>query len=221
LINRPDIGRVKAVLFDFDGVVVQSEDVYDRATKKLGDLYGVEIPAPFYEANRGISEALFYSRFRTEFNLDVDVVSLQENGKKLLWAEFSSSVHYTPGFQQFYSKIRKRVSHVALVTATPRPLIDEIFKNSNISVDFDFIVTSSDVENTKPAPDSYLKACDKIGVEPVQALVIEDSPTGVRAATAAGCQTIAITTSCARDSLKEANFIVDSFGELEELLTIV
>ncbi|NQV40722.1 MAG: HAD family phosphatase [Candidatus Marinimicrobia bacterium] len=221
MINRPDIGRVKAVLFDFDGVVVQSEDVYDRATKKLGDLYGVEIPAPFYEANRGISEALFYSRFRTEFNLDVDVVSLQENGKKLLWAEFSSSVHYTPGFQQFYSKIRKRVSHVALVTATPRPLIDEIFKNSNISVDFDFIVTSSDVENTKPAPDSYLKACDKIGVEPVQALVIEDSPTGVRAATAAGCQTIAITTSCARDSLKEANFIVDSFGELEELLTIV
>ena len=219
--NRPDIGRVKAILFDFDGVVVQSEDVYDRATKKLGDMYGVEIPATFFEANRGISEALFYERFKTEFDLDVDIAYLQENGKRLLWDEFSSSVHYTPGFQQFYTKIRKRVHHVALVTATPRPLIDEIFKNSNISVDFDFMVTSSDVENTKPAPDSYLKACRKIGVDPAQALVIEDSPTGLRAATAAGCQTIAITTSCAKDSLKEANFIVDSFGELEELLTIV
>ncbi len=220
MINRPDIGRLKAILFDFDGVVVQSEDVYDRATKKLGEMYGVVIPSPFYEANRGISEALFYSRFKTEFSLDVEIASLQEKGKKLLWAEFSSSVHYTPGFQQFYTKIREHVNHVALVTATPRPLIDEIFKNSNISVDFDFIVTSSDVENTKPAPDSYLKACDKIGVDPAQALVIEDSPTGLRAATAAGCQTIAITTSCAKDSLKEANFIVDSFGELEELLTI-
>ena len=82
-------------------------------------------------------------------------------------------------------------------------------------------MTSSDVENTKPAPDSYLIACDKSGVDPAQALVIEDSPTGLRAATAAGCQTIAITTSCPKDSLKEANFIVDSFGELEELLTIV
>ena len=220
MINRPDIGRLKAILFDFDGVVVQSEDVYDRATKKLGEMYGVVIPSPFYEANRGISEALFYSRFKTEFSLDVEIASLQEKGKKLLWAEFSSSVHYTPGFQQFYTKIREHVNHVALVTATPRPLIDEIFKNSNISVDFDFIVTSSDVENTKPAPDSYLNACDKIGVDPAQALVIEDSPTGLRAATAAGCQTIAITTSCAKDSLKEANFIVDSFGELEELLTI-
>ena len=221
MINRPDIGRLKAILFDFDGVVVQSEDVYDRATKKLGDLYGVEIPNAFYEANRGIAEALFYSRFISEFDLDVDTASLQEDGKKLLWAEFSSSVHYTPGFQQFYSKIRKHVSHVALVTATPRPLIDEIFKNSNISVNFDFMVTSSDVINTKPAPDPYLKACGKIGVDPAQALVIEDSPTGLRAATTAGCQTVAITTSCTKDSLKEANFIVDSFGELEELLTIV
>ncbi|MBC8375243.1 MAG: HAD family phosphatase [FCB group bacterium] len=220
MINRPDLGRIKAILFDFDGVVVQSEDVYDRATKKLGEKYGVQIPAPFYEANRGIAESLFYERFKTEFELEVDMMSLQANGKRLLWAEFSSSVHYTPGFQQFYTNIRKHVGHVALVTATPRPLIDEIFKNSNISVDFDFIVTSSDVEKTKPAPDSYLKACSQIGVDPAQALVIEDSPTGLRAATAAGCQTIAITTSCSRDSLKEANFVVDSFGELEELLTI-
>ena len=218
--NRPDLDSLRAILFDFDGVVVQSEDVYDRATKKLGEMYDVAIPAPFYATNRGISETLFYSRFKTEFSLDVDMASLKEQGKKLLWAEFLSTVHYTPGFQQFYTKIRRHVNHVALVTATPRPLIEEIFKNSNLSVKFDFIVTSSDVENTKPAPEPYLNACDKIGVDPVQALVIEDSPTGLRSATAAGCQTIAITTSCAKDSLKEANFIVDSFGELEELLTI-
>ncbi|MCF7826003.1 MAG: HAD family phosphatase [Candidatus Marinimicrobia bacterium] len=219
--KRPDLGRLKAILFDFDGVVVQSEDVYDRATKKLGDMYGIHIPQPYYESNRGIAETLFYERFKATFELDVDMPTLQENGRKLLWSEFSSSVHYTPGFQQFYRKIRKQVSHVAMVTATPRPLIDEIFKNSNIEVDFDFIVTSSDVKETKPAPDSYLKACEICGVEPAQALVIEDSPTGLRSATAAGCQTVGITTSCGQDSLKEANFVVDSFGELEELLTIV
>ncbi|MBT3825953.1 MAG: HAD family phosphatase [Candidatus Marinimicrobia bacterium] len=221
MIDRPDLNHFKAMLFDFDGVVVQSEDVYDRATKKLGEMYNVQIPVPFYEANRGIAEALFYERFKAAFDLDVDMSALQKNGQKLLWSEFSTSVHYTPGFQQFYAKIRKHLSHVALVTATPRPLVDEIFINSNISVDFDFIVTSSDVEKTKPAPDPYLKACGLIGVEPAQALVIEDSPTGLRAATSAGCQTIGITTSCGRDSLKEANFVVDSFGELEELLTIV
>jgi len=219
--TSPDLDRFKAVLFDFDGVVVQSEDVYDRATKKLGEVYDVEIPDSFYEANRGIAETLFYERFKSFFQLDIDVPTLQEKGRELLWSEFSSSVHYTPGFQQFYAKIRQHVEHVALVTATPRPLVNEIFKNSNIDVDFDFMVTSSDVENTKPAPEPYLKACGLFGVEPAQALVVEDSPTGLKSATTAGCQAIGITTSCAKDSLKEANFIVDSFGELEELLTIV
>lgn len=216
-----DVGRLQAILFDFDGVVVQSEDVYDRATSKLGDLYGVKIPGPFFEANRGIAEALFYKRFKSTFELRVDNEELQEIGRKILWNEFSNSVHYTPGFQQFFAKIRKKVSLVGLVTATPRPLLDEIFQNSNLSVGFDCITTSSDVERNKPAPDPYLKTCELLEIDPAQALVIEDSPTGLRSATTAGCQTVGITTSCGEESLKEANFVVDSFGELEELLTIV
>lgn len=219
--KHPDIASLQAVLFDFDGVVVQSEAVYDQATTKLGARYGITIPEPFFEANRGISETLFYERFKTGFNLDVDMEDIQENGRKFLWEAFSRSVHFTPGFQQFYLRIRQIVGKVALVTATPRPLIEEIFKNSSIQVAFDYIVTSSDVLNTKPAPDPYLKACDLLGVDPARALAIEDSPTGLRSATLAGCQTIGITTSCNRDSLKEANFVVDSFGELEELLTTV
>jgi len=221
LTNPPDLGTLKAFLFDFDGVVVQSEDVYDRATKKLGELYGVEIPPPFYEANRGIAENLFYERFKSAFDLEVDLETLQGNGRRLLWSEFSASVQYTPGFQQFYTKIRRHIPRVALVTATPRPLIDEIFEISNIQVQFDTIVTSSDVAQTKPAPDPYLKACAFFKVDPGSVMVVEDSPTGLRSATAAGCQTIGITTSCSRESLKEANFVVDSFGELEQLLTIV
>jgi len=219
LTKRLDIGSLEAVLFDFDGVVVQSEDVYDRATTKLGTHYGLTIPEPFFEANRGISETLFYERFKASFELDADLQDIQKHGRKFLWEAFSSSVQFTPGFQQFYKWIRGFVGKVALVTATPRLLIDEIFKNSSIQVHFDHIVTSSDVIMTKPAPDPYLKACELLGVAPARAVAIEDSPTGLKSAIAAGCQTIGITTSCSRDSLKEANFVVDSFGELEELLT--
>ncbi len=219
--HQMDIKGLEAILFDFDGVVVQSEDVYDKATTKLGQLYGVEIPLSFFDANRGIAESLFYERFKSAFGLDVDEEELQANGRKLLWDEFSASVHLTDGFQQFYTKIRANVEHVALVTATSRALLNEIFQNSNIDVKFDRIVTSSDVKKTKPAPDPYLKTCQLLGVDPGKALVIEDSPTGLRSATVAGCKTVGITTSCERESLKEANFIVDSFGELEELLTIV
>lgn len=202
-------------------MVVQSEAVYDRATKKLGDLYHVNIPAPFYEENRGIAENLFYERFKSAFNLDVNDEELRQTGRQLLWSEFARSVHYTPGFHQFFKKIKGRLKQTALVTATPRPLLNEIFQNSKLRVSFDQIVTSSEVASNKPAPDPYLKACELLKVNPVRTLVIEDSPTGIRSAANAGCQTVAITTSCSRDSLKQANFIVDSFGELEELLTIV
>jgi HAD superfamily hydrolase (TIGR01509 family) len=221
LTKRPDIGQLKAVLFDFDGVVIQSEAVYDQATAKLGAFYKVAIPQAFFNKNRGIAEDLFYERFKQTFSLKVDQRELKKNGQRILWNEFSRSVEYTPGFQQFFTKIRRHIPQVALVTATPRPLLLEIFQNSNIKLKFDQIVTSSEVERTKPAPDPYLAACSNLDVNPCHALVIEDSPTGLRSAAAAGCQTVGISTSCERDSLKEANFVVDSFGELEELLTIV
>ena len=95
LSNSPDVGGLKAVLFDFDGVVVQSEAVYDRATRKLGDLYKVDIPNSFVDANRGVAESVFYERFKSTFKLDVDDEDLQANGRKLLWSEFSTSVQFT------------------------------------------------------------------------------------------------------------------------------
>ncbi len=217
----PDIAGLQAVLFDFDGVVVQSEDLYDRVTIKLAAYYDAKIPVSFFDANRGIATALFYKRFKAAADLNVDDHDLQENGRRILWDEFSSSVKLTSGFKQFFDKVRGQVPHVALVTATSRPLLDKIFQSSNITVDFDHIVTASDVKRDKPAPDPYLRACELLRVKPCHTLVIEDSPTGLSSATAAGCQTVGITTSCVRESLKEANFIVDSFGELEELLTIV
>ncbi|MCF7808247.1 MAG: HAD family phosphatase [Candidatus Marinimicrobia bacterium] len=209
-----------AILFDFDGVVVQSEGVYDQATKKLGAHYGVEVPESFSNANRGIAEAVFYSRFKSAFELDADTEELQENGKRLLWESFMTSVYFTDGFEQFFTKIRRKGLKCALVTATVKPLLKAIFENSDLAVEFDHIVTASDVSRNKPAPDPYLRACELLSIDPGRSLVIEDSPPGLRSAKEAGCQTVAITTSCPKETLNEANFVVDSFGELEELLTI-
>lgn len=200
---------------------MQSEDVYDVATNKLGQFYHTEVPKSFFDTHRGISDEVFYREFKKELGLDVDIDELTRNGQRLLWDEFTSSIHYTPGFLEFFSKAKTMVKHVALVTATPRPLLTKIFETSNINVDFDHIITASDVVETKPAPEPYEKMCAHLGVSPERALVIEDSPTGLRSAVSAGCQAVGISTSCERDSLNEANFVVDSFGELEELLTTV
>ncbi len=216
-----DPTRLEAILFDFDGVVVQSEDVYDIATAKLGAFYQREVPPDFFEANRGIADDVFYKRFKAALKLNAPIEEISRNGQQILWDEFSRSVDFTPGFKQFFHKVGALVPRRALVTATPGPLIRKIFSNSNLDVVFDHMITASDVTQTKPAPEPYEKMCAHLGVTAANTLVIEDSPTGIRSATLAGCRTVAITTSCSRDSLKQANFVVDSFGELEELLTIV
>jgi HAD superfamily hydrolase (TIGR01509 family) len=220
-LNFLNTKALDAVLFDFDGVVVQSEDVYDQVTRKLGALYDVEIPESFMDGSRGVGESLFYKRFKSTFNLEVNDSELQAHGKKLLWEAFTTSVSLTEGFIDFFLKIREKGLGNALVTATSRPLLNAIIKNSNLDIKFDHVVTSSDVLRNKPAPDPYQRACELLEVQPQRALVIEDSPTGLKSATEAGCQTVAITTSCPKESLEAANFVVDSFGELEELLTIV
>ncbi len=87
---------------------------------------------------------------------------------------------------------------------------------------FSTIITGEDIINGKPHPESYLKTVEKLGVAPANALLIENSVNGVRSGKPAGCRVIAITTSFPRERLVElqANYVVDSFAELERLLHI-
>ena len=90
----------------------------------------------------------------------------------------------------------------------------------NLRPFFSATVTREDIISGKPHPEPYLKATEKLGVVPANALVIEDSVNGVRSGKGAGCPVIAITTSFPRERLIEfqADYVVDSFAELERLL---
>ena len=90
----------------------------------------------------------------------------------------------------------------------------------NLSPFFSTIITGEDIINGKPHPEPYLKTAEKLAVPTANALVIEDSLNGVRSGKAAGCPVIAITTSFPRELLMElqADYVVDSFAELERLL---
>jgi beta-phosphoglucomutase-like phosphatase (HAD superfamily) len=83
---------------------------------------------------------------------------------------------------------------------------------------FSAIVTSDDVKNTKPYPEPYLKGAALLGYRPAQCLVIENAPMGIESAKRAGMNVLAITTTMKKDFLNKADFIVDSFGEIEKYL---
>jgi HAD superfamily hydrolase (TIGR01509 family) len=124
-----------------------------------------------------------------------------------------------PGSREFIQKAHKKDFKLGLTTSALQENQQRIFENFNLSPYFSTIITGEDIINGKPHPEPYLKTAEKLGVAPANALVIEDSLNGVRSGKAAGCRVIAITTSFPRERLMElqADYVVDSFAELERL----
>ena len=206
------------MLFDFDGVVVLSEHLYDVATQEMARQLGISIPASFNARMRGQSDRVFFDALKSEFQVEIPSDDLYELGRNILKTTFAQTVTHTPGYVDFHTRIRNRGWRSGLVTSTPRPLLEYIFEHSDLDTGFEYIITVDDVKHPKPHPEPYLAMCRLVGTEPSRAVVIEDSPAGVQAARAAGCQVVAITTSSDPKSLAEADFVVDSFAAVSELL---
>lgn len=107
-------------------------------------------------------------------------------------------------------KLRENGFLTALVTGSKREEVEQVFSLLPIKLDdFNLVLTRENYKKSKPHPEPYLVACQKLVIEPAQTLVIEDSPSGIMAAQSAGCTCIALTTTHAKKHLKNANFIIE------------
>jgi HAD superfamily hydrolase (TIGR01509 family) len=106
-------------------------------------------------------------------------------------ARLQDGVPVMPGASELLDALRDEGVPVALVTSSLRPIADAVLKSVGRER-FDLVVTADDVTRTKPDPEPYLTAARRLGAEPVRCVVLEDSPNGVAAATAAGCAVVAV-----------------------------
>jgi HAD superfamily hydrolase (TIGR01509 family) len=118
-------------------------------------------------------------------------------------------VNARPGAVELVERLRALGVPLGLASNSPRFLVDDALRTAALSDAFDAIVTSDDVEHAKPAPDIYLLACERLAVDPADALALEDSPAGVAAAKAAGLTCIAVP-QFAETDVSAADRIVDS-----------
>ena len=115
--------------------------------------------------------------------------------------------------REFLKCLKGRGLKLAIVTGTPKREMKHILPD-DIREYFDCLVTGDSVRKGKPDPEPYLKASSTLGIEPGKCVVVENAPLGVRSAKRAGMFCIAITTSLPREYLKEADIVVDDFGEI-------
>jgi HAD superfamily hydrolase (TIGR01509 family) len=210
----PFSGRYRAVIFDMDGLLLDTETLWHAAEVELFTRHGGEFTWDDKMAVIGTSYDFTADYFADRLGLP------RQRGHELVSEMISlmhdlvrRSVDARPGAVELVEGLREVAVPLGLASNSPRFLVDDALATARLGDAFDTIVTSDDVEHSKPAPDIYLLACSRLGVEPADALALEDSASGVAAAKAAGLTCIAVP-QFAETDVSAADRIVDSLEEL-------
>jgi HAD superfamily hydrolase (TIGR01509 family) len=180
------------VVFDCDGVLLDSEAAWTRAETRLfaryGKRYGIE------EKRLLIGGSLEETAGAVERLLDRPGNSdgLRHELLELAAEEFAGPVEPMPGALRLVGELHDLGRPMAVASNSERRLVDLALEGSGLADAFDAVVAGDEVPNPKPAPDLYLEACRRLGTSPQEAVAVEDSPRGAAAARAAGLYVIGI-----------------------------
>lgn len=211
---------MKTILFDMDGVLVNSEPVIMKAAKDALEEGGIQAAYEDFRPFIGAGEEHFI-RALCESNQKPELIPELMERMFTLFEENVGEMLVYPSAKALIGELRRQGYPLALVSSAAMRKLVVSLKAAEISPDsFDLILSGNDVTEKKPSPQPYQKAADGLGAAPADCLVIEDAKNGIISAKAAGMQCAAVTTSFSRTELEQtgADFIVD---DLSEILTIL
>ena len=208
---------MKAIIFDMDGVLVDSMPDHAEAWKQAFEASDIKIDRrDIYELEGSNHEQvveLIFRRFgRNPSHEDI----LELSRRKIEIFNRIKNVRPFEGINELLSVLARKYK-LAVVSGSDRGTVHEIIDTFFPGI-FQVIIDGDDVQKSKPDPEPYLKAVEKLGVPKEQCLVIENAPLGIRSAKSAGLRCIAIPTYLDRERMKEADVIVDSHRELGKVI---
>ncbi len=207
---------IKAVVFDMDGVVIDSEIIHTRAIKEaLKQELGLDVDKDEILEYIGLFYPEKLEKILKKRNIQKDVNKLTERAK-MIFKGLTKHVRLMPGFLDLIKTVIKNNFKTALASSSPRDYIEEISSMLDIEKYFDVIIAGDEVKNRKPNPECYLLTAKKLGLKPEECLVIEDSVPGVIAAKEAGMKCIAKPNPYVKDGdFSRADMIVNSLEEID------
>lgn len=182
----------RAVFFDFDGVIADTENIHVAAWQRTLAALGWEAPDELCARAAEIDDREFLSEVFANRKIDDgDVEGWIRRKQTLTIALLTDSPRIYPGIADLIERLRGRV-RLAVVSTTWRENIEAVLDSSGLRNAFEVIVGKEDVGRTKPDPECYMSALDQLAVTAAEAVALEDSATGVAAARAAGIRTLAV-----------------------------
>ena len=182
---------IEAVVFDMDGVLVDSEPVWERVRRKLVAERGGRWPDDAQDRMMGMSTAEWSRYISEEFGVSLAPERVAELVITAMKAEYQAHLPLLPGAVEAVRALSGRW-RLAVASSAPKSLIEAVLDASGLRPAFAASVSSEEVTRGKPAPDVYLEATARLGVPPERCAAVEDSSNGLRSAAAAGLTVIAV-----------------------------
>jgi HAD superfamily hydrolase (TIGR01509 family) len=207
----------EAVVFDLDGILVQTEEVWDEVREALARERGGRYDAGAQRAMMGMS-SLEWSRFmHDELGIPESPEEISAEVVRRMEARYRERLPLIAGAREAVERMAARWP-LGLASSSNRPLIDAVLELAGLREHFRATVSSEEVPRGKPAPDVYLEAAGRLGVDPELCAAIEDSQSGIRSAKAAGMAVVAIPNPSfppGDDALAEADVVLESLADLD------
>ena len=207
---------VDAVVFDLDGLLLDSEQLWDEAREELARERGGRWPPGAQRDMMGMSSPEWSRYMHDRIGLRESPEEINQLVVERMLALYDKELPLLPGAVDAVKRLGERWP-LGLASSSNRALIDRVLELSRLARWFRVTVSSEEVARGKPAPDVYLEAARRLGVDPARAAAVEDSHNGIRAARAAGMAVIAIPNAQfppGEEALAEADLVLDSLREL-------
>ncbi len=180
---------MKAIIFDFDGLIVDTETIWFESYKEVLNGHGLELTLERFSKIIGTKATEFFSYIQQKLQVDSSVI--EANAHELFHIKMGEPAP-REGVEDYLKEAKELGLKIGLASSSSRKWVEGFLTKLNIIQYFDVIKTRDDVSKVKPNPELYLKALEALGVLPSEAIAFEDSLNGLRAARAAGLQCVIV-----------------------------
>ena len=182
---------IRAILFDMDGLVLDTEKLYTRFWQEAANACGYPMTKEQALGMRSLNRGAGLAKMQSYFGTEVDYDGIRRKRIELMDAFVEKEgVEVKPGIRELLAYLREHGIKTAIATSSPLERTIRYLSSVGLENSFDELISGYMVEKGKPEPDIYLYAAEKLGVKPEACMVLEDSPAGILAAYRAGCRPV-------------------------------
>lgn len=212
---------MQAVIFDLDGTLIDTEKYYRKFWPMAMAEFGFTMTDEQALSMRSLGRPFAPQRLKELFGEKVDYMKIRQRRRELFEECVDrEGIECKKGAKVLLSALKKQGIITAVATATDWDKACDYLKRVDLLEYFDEVISTSQVKMGKPAPDIYLQACEKLGLEPAECIAVEDSPNGVLSAYRAGCKVIMVPDQTEADEeLKQYLFAcVETLTDIEQYI---